>query len=64
VGPRSNSRAAFLYFRSNWAGRNLSAEAFDAINYSGMADYKIGILLLNLFFEDADGKPKPLCGSA
>ena len=26
----------------------LSAEAFDAVHYAGMAVYKIGILLLNL----------------
>jgi hypothetical protein len=44
----------FFVFARDWMytmhGRwfKLSAETFDAIHYSGMAAYKIGILLFNL----------------
>jgi hypothetical protein len=44
----------FFVFARDWIHRltgrwfRLSVEQFDAINYSGMALYKIGIFLLNI----------------
>lgn len=45
--------AAFVYahdwlFRMHTRWFKLSAESFDALNYAGVALYKIGIVLLNL----------------
>jgi hypothetical protein len=44
-----------FFFAHDWLYRlhgrwfKLSVEAFDAINYGGMAVYKIGVMLLNRF---------------